>query len=112
MNEIEEKIKYYLGKDYFGIGSAGINKVRKMNKLIAIGAGTIIIILIFYIILNLTTNYHQLDDLDDYVEEFKENQNFSKFEYVNLGIKIMPSYNLQNNILYMRHSTDVSNIHI
>ena len=112
MKEIEEKVKYYLGKDYFGIGGAGINKVRKINKLIAIGAGTIILILIFYIILNLSTNYHKLDDLDDYVEEFKENKNFSKFEYINLGIKIMPSYNLQNNILYMRHSTDVSIIYI
>lgn len=112
MKEIEEKVKYYLGQDYFGIGGAGINKVRKFNKLIAIGAGTIIVIIIFYIILNLTTNYHQLDDLDDYVEEFNENKNFSKFEYINLGIKIMPSYNLQNNILYMRHSTDVSKIFI
>ena len=107
MKDIEEKIRYYLDKDYFNIGDAGIHKVRKNNKLIAIGVGSIILILIFYIILNLSTNYHKLDDLDDYVEEFNENRNLSKFEYINLGVKIMPSYNLENNILYMRHSTEV-----
>ena len=107
MKDVEEKIRYYLDKDYFNIGTAGIHKVRKNNKLIAIGVGSIIFILIFYIILNLSTNYHKLDDLDDYVEEFNENRNLSKFEYINLGVKIMPSYNLENNILYMRHSTDV-----
>ena len=108
MKDIEEKVKYYMDKDYFGIGAAGIHKVRRNNKLILIGAGAIFLILIFYIILYLSTNYHKLDDLDDYVEEFNENRNLSKFEYMNLGVKIMPSYNLENNILYMRHSTNVS----
>ena len=108
MKDIEEKVRYYLDKDYFGIGAAGIHKVRRNNKLIAICASVIFFILIFYIILYLSTNYHKLDDFDDYVEEYTENKNLSKFEYMNLGVKIMPSYNLENNILYMRHSTNVS----
>ena len=40
--------------------------------------------------------------------EFNEGEHFSKFEKINVGIKIMPSYNLEKNILYMRHSKDVS----
>ena len=55
-----------------------------------------------------STNYHKLDDFEDYVEEFNEGEHFSKFEKINVGIKIMPSYNLEKNILYMRHSKDVS----
>jgi hypothetical protein len=51
-----------------------------------------------------------LDDFEDYVEEFNEGEHFSKFEKINVGIKIMPSYNLEKNILYMRHSKDVSKI--
>jgi hypothetical protein len=51
-----------------------------------------------------------LDDFEDYVEEFNEGEHFSKFEKINVGIKIMPSYNLEKNILYMRNSKDVSKI--
>ncbi len=108
MLKIKERIKYYMDKDHFRIGAAGINKVRKTNKLVLIGAGTIIVIILFYIILNLTTNYHLLDDFEEYVEEFNEGEHFSKFEKINIGIKIKPSFNLEDNILYMRQSKDVS----
>lgn len=108
MLKLKERFKYYMDKDYFRIGAAGIHKVRKTNKLLLIGGGTIICIMLFYIILNLSTNYHMLDDFEDYVEEFNEGEHFSKFEKINVGIKIMPSYNLEKNILYMRHSKDVS----
>lgn len=107
MLKLKERFKYYIDKDYFKIGAAGIHKVRKTNKLLLLGGGTLICI-ILYIILNLSTNYHKLDDFEDYVEEFNEGEHFSKFEKINVGIKIMPSYNLEKNILYMRHSKDVS----
>ncbi len=108
MLKIKERVKYNMDKDYFRIGAAGIQKVRKTNRHLLIGGGTIIAIIIFYIILNLSTNYHKLDDFEDYVEDFNEGKNFSKFEKINVGVKIMPSYNLEKNILYLRHSKDVS----
>ena len=108
MLRLKERFKYYIDKDYFKIGAAGIHKVRKTNRLLLLGGGTMICIILFYIILNLSTNYHKLDDFEDYVEEFNEGEHFSKFEKINVGIKIMPSYNLEKNILYMRHSKDVS----
>ena len=110
MLKLKERAKYYMDRDYFRIGAAGIHKVRKTNKLVFLGGGTLILIILFYIILNITTNYHKLDDFEDYVEEFNEGEHYSKFNKINLGIKIMPSYNLQKNILYMRQSTSVSKI--
>ena len=110
MLKLKERVKYYMDKDYFRIGAAGIHKVRKTNKLVLIGGGTIIVIILFYLILNISTNYHKLDDFEDYIDEFKEGKHFSKFGKINVGIKIMPSYNLEKNILYMRQSTDVSEI--
>jgi hypothetical protein len=108
MLRLKERFKYHIDKDYFKIGAAGIQKVRQTNKRLLLGGGTLICIILFYIILNLSTNYHKLDDFEDYVEEFNEGEHFSKFEKINVGIKIMPSYNLEKNILYMRHSKDVS----
>ena len=110
MLKLKERAKYYMDKDYFRIGAAGIHKVRKTSKLVFLGGGTLILIILFYIILNLTTNYHKLDDFEEYVEEFNEGEHYSKFNKINLGIKIMPSYNLEKNILYMRQSTTVSKI--
>ena len=110
MLKLKERVKYYMDKDYFRIGAASIHKVRKTNKLVLIGGGTIIVIILFYLILNISTNYHKLDDFEDYIDEFKEGEHFSKFGKINVGIKIMPSYNLEKNILYMRQSTDVSEI--
>lgn len=111
MLKLKERVKHYMDKDYFRIAAtAGISKVRKTNKLILLGGGTIIVIILFYIILNISSNYHKLDDFEDYIDEFKEGIHFSKFGKINVGIKIMPSYNLEKNALYMRPSTDVSKI--
>lgn len=108
MLKIKERIKYYMDKDYFRIGAAGIQKVRKTNKYALLGGGTFIPIVLFYLILNLTTNYYKLGKFEDYIEDFNERKYVSQFEYINAGIKIMPSYNLEQNVLYMRHSKDVS----
>ena len=108
MLKLKERAKYYMDKDYFRIGAAGIHKVRKTNKLVLLGGGTIILIIIFYLILNLSTNYYKINSFENYVEEFNTNKHPYKFPKINLGIKIMPSYNLEKNILFMRHSTDVS----
>ena len=108
MLKLKEKIKFYLDKDYFRVGAAGMNKVRKTNMLAFIGGGAFIIIVIFDIILNINTNYYMLHDFEDYVEEFKEGEHSSNFEKINLGIKLMPSFNLENNVLYMKQSTEVS----
>ena len=101
-----EKIKYYFGKDYFGIREAGPDKVKKFNLSLFIIACVFLFIFIFFIIIYSCTNYHQLDELDDYVKNF-QSSNLSQFENINLGVKIMPSYNTERNILYMKHSEKV-----
>ena len=101
-----EKIKYYFGKDYFGIREAGPDKVKKVNLFLFIIACVFLFIFIFFIIIYSCTNYHQLDELDDYVKNF-QSSNLSQFENINLGVKIMPSYNTERNILYMKHSEKV-----
>ena len=108
MLKLKERAKYYMDRYYFRIGAAGIHKVRKTNKLVFLGGGTLILIILFYIILNITTNYHKLDDFEDYVDEYNMDEFPTRFNQIYLGIKIMPSYNLEKNILYMEHTTDVS----
>jgi hypothetical protein len=94
----------YLNVDIFKI-KADLATIRKINLLNLIAALSILFIIIFYFILNISTNYSKFKD---YVDEFKEGEHPTKFNKINLGIKIMPSFNLEKNILYMRHSTDVS----
>lgn len=103
-----ETIKYYAqDKDYFKLSKAGSEKVRKTNLMLLICLGIFLFLFIFFIILYSCTNYSSLDELDDYVNNFKSN-NLSNFPDINLGAKIMPSYNSERNILYMRHSNSVS----
>ena len=104
---IKDDIKNIIDKDYFNIGSAGIQKVRRNNILAFIGGSTILLIALFYIILNRKTNYFKLSDFEDYVEEFQDNKDLSNFETINIGVKIMPSYNLEKNILYLKHTKNV-----
>lgn len=108
MLKIQDRIKFYTDKDYFKIRAIGQGKVRRLNILMFCGAGTLIVIILFYIILYITTNYHKLDNFEEYIHEFNKGSAFSNFDKINVGIKIMPSYNLEKNILYMRHSKDVS----
>jgi len=107
IEKIQENIKYYIAQDYFKIGAIGQQKVRKTNEYILAGVGTLTMIIIFYIVLNINTNFNKLDDFEDRLKDYQKGIAPSKFEKINLGIKIMPSYNLEKNILYMRHSTDV-----
>lgn len=107
IEKIQENIKYYIAQDYFKIGAIGQQKVRKTNEYILAGVGTLTMIIIFYIVLNINTNFNKLDDFEDRLKDYQKGIAASKFEKINLGIKIMPSYNLEKNILYMRHSTDV-----
>ena len=93
----------YLNKDFFGLKNDPI--VRRINILNLIAVLSILFIIIFYCIINISSNYCRFEN---YIEEFKEGEHPTKFKQINLGIKIMPSYNLEKNILYMRHSTDVS----
>ena len=108
MLRLQDLANKYFSKDYFKIGAAGVNTVRKVNRLFFFGAGTLIAIIIFYIVLNSTTNYYKLGDFEDYVEEYNMDEFPTRFNQIYLGIKIMPSYNLEKNILYMEHTTDVS----
>ena len=104
---IKDDIKNIIDKDYFNIGGAGIQKVRRNNILAFIAGATIVLIALFYYILNRKTNYFKLGDFEDYIEEFQENKDLSKFEKINIGVKIMPSYNLEKNILYLKHTKNV-----
>jgi hypothetical protein len=101
---IKDDIKEIIDKDYFDIGGAGIQKVRRNNILAFIAGATLVLIALFYYILNRKTNYFKLGDFEDYIEEFQENKDLSKFEKINIGVKIMPTYNLEKNILYLKHS--------
>jgi hypothetical protein len=104
---IKDDIKNIIDKDYFDIGGAGIQKVRRNNILAFIAGLSIVLIALFYIILNRKTNYFKLSDFEEYLEEFQENKDLSKFEKINIGVKIMPSYNLEKNILYLKHTKNV-----
>ena len=111
IDKFKEKFQTIINKNCFNITVEEDNKHKKIVKLniyILIGAGTIIIIFLFYLILSLSTNFSKLDDFEDYIDEYKEKEYPTRFSEINLGIKIKPSYNLENNILYMRHSSDVS----
>lgn len=107
MLQIKLFIKRLIDEDRFKIGAAGVNKVRKVNKLFLVGAGTFGIIVLFYLILNVTTNYYKLGSFEDYVVEYKDDVYPSKFKQINFGIKIMPSFNLEDNILFMEKSKEV-----
>ena len=104
---IKDEIKNIIDKDYFDIGGAGIQKVRRNNILAFIAGSSLVLIALFYYILNRKTNYFKLGDFEDYIEEFQENKDLSKFEKINIGVKIMPSYNLEKNILYLKHTKNV-----
>ena len=93
----------YLKKDFFDLKVDAT--VRRINLLNLIAAVSILFIIILYCIVNISSNYCQFED---YLDEYKEGEHPTKFNKINLGIKIMPSFNLEKNILYMRHSTDVS----
>ena len=111
IDKFKEKFQTIINKNWFNIPVEEDDKHKKIVKFniyILIGAGTIIIIFLFYLILSLSTNFSKLDDFEDYIDEYKEKEYPTKFSEINLGIKIKPSYNLENNILYMRHSSDVS----
>ena len=49
---LKDEIKNIIDKDYFDIGGAGIQKMRRNNILAFIGGSTILLIALFYIILN------------------------------------------------------------
>jgi hypothetical protein len=108
-----DQLNYYLNKDYFKIKTnAGPEKVRKINIYLLGICGVLLFVILFYIILCSSTYYSKLDDLDDYVNEFRK-KNLSKFDDINFGVKIMPSFSSEeNNILVMKHSNNVRNIYI
>ena len=100
MDFLNEK---YLKRDFFNLKVDAT--IRRINLLNLIAALSILFIIILYYIINISSHYCQFED---YLDEYKEGEHPTKFNKINLGIKIMPSFNLEKNILYMRHSTDVS----
>jgi len=111
MDKLKANFENILKNNWFKLPENEDNEKKeivKYNKYVFTGVGTIIIIFLFYLILILSTNFTKLDDFEDYIDEYKEKKYSTKFSEINLGIKIKPSYNLEKNILFMRHSTDVS----
>jgi len=100
MDFLNEK---YLKRDFFNLKVDAT--IQRINLLNLIAALSILFIIILYYIINISSHYCQFED---YLDEYKEGEHPTKFNKINLGIKIMPSFNLEKNILYMRHSTDVS----
>ena len=105
---MKEKFDYYINNDYFNIKKdVGSDQNKKFNLYILIIICTLSFIFLFYIILWTFTNYNQLDDLDDYVKNFKSN-NLSKFSNITIEMKIMPSYNTKKkNVFLLRPSQNV-----
>lgn len=101
-----ESIKYCLHNDYFKINDAGIAVVKKVNYGLLSILGIYLFIAIFYIIILSCTSYSNLDSLEDLIDERRKVEAFD-FDTINLGMKIMPSYNTEKNVLYMHHSNDV-----
>jgi hypothetical protein len=76
-----------------------------MNNKIVLGI-IIVFALVFDIIIYTCTDYRYIDDIKDYSEDYEKTEN-SDFDNINLGLKIMPSYNFKKNVIYMKHINDI-----
>lgn len=81
---------------------------KKITIFLLASIGIFVFIGIFYIILFSATNYNQLGDLDKYIENYKKEKRTEFLDDYTLGMKIMPSYNTENNIIHMKHTKSVS----
>jgi hypothetical protein len=97
--------KYYINQDWFKAGRFGEKHVKQINIALLIITCVLLVSLIFYIIMFSTTNFSALDDLEEYVEKYDEEEN-AQFDNINLAMKIMPSYNTEKNVLYMEHTNN------
>ena len=100
-------LKYYLNTDNFKIGHYGDKHVKNINLTLFISSIVIVVTLVFYLLMYSFTNFRTLDDLKDYSEEYKKNQD-KFFSSINLAVKIMPSYNTQGNAIWAERTNNVS----
>ncbi|MCQ2817522.1 MAG: hypothetical protein MJ252_09690 [archaeon] len=87
--------------------SAEPKQQKQITLYLLIVVGLFLFAGIFYLILYTCTNFNQLGDLDKYIQDFKNNNKTDFFENFSLGMKIMPSYNSEGNIIHMIHAKNV-----
>lgn len=58
----------------------------------------------FNLILFSSTNYHSIDNLEDYIQDYKDNDE-EAFKNYSFAIKVMPSYNFESNAIFLEPST-------
>lgn len=83
-------------------------KARTTSIMLLICLGIFLFVALFYIILFSATNYSKLGKLNDYVEEFKKKNGTEFMEAFNVGLKVMPSYNSEGNVIIMDHIKSVN----
>ena len=81
---------------------------KKITLFLIISLSIFLFIGIFYLILFTCTNYNQLSNLDEYIEEYKKTDKAEFFDKFGIGMKIMPSYNSEKNVIHMLHEKSVS----
>ena len=95
-------------KDYFKLGKEGKGKIKKINKNIIFLSLASILLFILYKVIDLTTDYGRIGDLENYVNLYRRNNSISYFNKMNIGIQIKPSYNVERNIIYLNSFKNVS----
>ena len=97
----------YLNTDYFKIGRAdNINTVRNINLAALIILGVLLMNTIFFFFVYTTTYYGRLDQVEEVIQDY-QNVGHSFFDNMQVGLKIMPSYNTENNVIFMDKTNDV-----
>lgn len=87
--------------------TAAPSEQKKITLFLLISIGLFAFAGIFYLLMYTCTNYNQLDELDKYIEKFKNEKKTEFLENYSLGMKIMPSYNSEGNIIHMSHTKNV-----
>ncbi len=81
---------------------------KKTSIMLLICLAIFLFVGLFYIILFSATNYSKLGKLNDYIEEFKKKNRTEFMEAFNVGLKVMPSYNSEGNVILMEHIKSVN----
>lgn len=89
------------------IQSAEPKEQKKITLFLLISVGIFVFVGLFYLLMYSFTNYGSLGTLDKYIDQFKKDKKTEFFEDYSLGMKIMPSYNSEGNIIHMLHSKEV-----
>ena len=108
-------VNKYLNTDYFKIGRAdNVRMVRNVNISAVSIAFIIALNITFFFFVYSTTYYGKLGEVEQVIKvihliikEYKEKGQVY-FDKINIGLKIMPSYNTEKNAIFMDKVNDVN----